>query len=111
MTYKHFYCGENRSVTKRAVTAKPGCNDYFHDDDGSVCHHIKAPTDPRKRANIVKIDPDKLNQARWAACNTRFDGGAVPSMEKVTEAADNAIRVYLGLDEDEWAEANASSNP
>lgn len=38
-----FSCGAGRAVTLRAVTAESGCDDYFHDDDGSVCHHIKAP--------------------------------------------------------------------
>ena len=41
------------------------------------------------------LDPAALNEARWAACNTRWDEGCVPTMEKAAEVADNAVRAYL----------------
>lgn len=47
-------CGEGRPVTQRAVTAASGCDDFFHDDDGTVCRHIKAPAPP-ERLTVVDI--------------------------------------------------------
>jgi hypothetical protein len=48
------------------------------------------------------INFDKLNEARWAACNTRWIEGHVPTMEKAAEVADEAVRAYLGIDPDVW---------
>lgn len=47
----------------------------------------------------------RLNDARWAACNTlfnddSFDAGGIPTMEKLAEVADNAVNAYLkGMEE------------
>ena len=73
-----------------------------------VTNHLTV-TKPAKRRNV---NLRRLNDARWAACNTRFapddfDSGGVPTMEKAAEVADNAVRAYLGIDVDEWREAVA----
>lgn len=46
-----------------------------------------------------KLNPSKLNDALWAACNTRFTEPA-PSLEDVSQAAYNAIICYLGIEEE-----------
>jgi hypothetical protein len=55
----------------------------------------------------MKVDKHKLNNARWAACNTWWeptdtDSSGVPTMEKATEVADRAIAGYFNIDWEEW---------
>jgi hypothetical protein len=47
-----------------------------------------------KNFGYLKLDEGALNEALWAACNTRFEEPA-PSMEDVSRAAENAVRAYL----------------
>lgn len=44
------------------------------------------------------LDKDKLNDARWAACNVRHSDNSTPTMEKATEMADRALASYFGID-------------
>lgn len=53
----------------------------------------------------MKIDADKLNEARWAACNVDHGEGPVPTMEKATEAADRAVAAYLGIEHEDFVDA------
>lgn len=59
---------------------------------------------------------EKLNNARWAACNVMWTDDSyenwpkgkpspVPTMEQATRLGDAAVRAFLGMDEDEWREA------
>ena len=49
------------------------------------------------------IDHNRLNEARWAACNTR-DITSTSSLEWATELADKIVAHYLGLSPEEWHE-------
>lgn len=39
MPAETYVCSAGRWISTRAVTADPGCDDRFHDDDGSLCRH------------------------------------------------------------------------
>ena len=52
----------------------------------------------------TRIDRDKLNDARWAAVNTRYVKGYVPTLEEATEAVDRGLCAYLGIDWDEFVQ-------
>lgn len=65
---------------------------------------------------------EKLNNARWAACNVMWGRDSyehlpssapipVPTMEQATRLGDAAVRAFLGLDEDEWREATGGDEP
>lgn len=55
----HWNCGAGRSVIRRAVTVEAGCDEFFHEDDGSVCRHIKAPAPPQQVyvADVLREKP------------------------------------------------------
>lgn len=65
---------------------------------------------------------EKLNNARWAACNVMWDGESyegwpkgkpapVPTMEQATRLGDAAVRAFLNMDEDEWRLATGGDEP
>jgi hypothetical protein len=41
MTLEWANCTTGRLIKLRAVSASPGCDDWFHDDDGTLCRHPK----------------------------------------------------------------------
>lgn len=51
-------CECGRKTSLRAVTAAPGCDDWFHDDDGSHCEH-QTPT----AALTMSVAVDALTDA------------------------------------------------
>lgn len=60
-------------------------------------------------AKHAAIDFDRLNDAKWAACNTDWtnyppDKNGIPSMEMASEVAVNAVLAYLGLDKEDFKE-------
>jgi hypothetical protein len=63
-------------------------------EDGIICSDCGASPES-------VLHEKALNEARWAACNTSWDEGCVPSMEKAGEVADNVIAAYLRVVEGE----------
>jgi hypothetical protein len=53
----------------------------------------------------VTLDLDRLNDAKWAACNTDWSSqDCMPTMEMASEVAVNAVLAYLGLDKEDFKE-------
>jgi hypothetical protein len=44
---------------------------------------------------LYSIDDEALNEAKWAACNTRCEDGNFSSMEYISLVAENAIKTYI----------------
>jgi hypothetical protein len=58
----------------------------------------------------TKIDLDRLNEARWMACNRRYPP-ETPSMERASTLADEVVRSYLGISPERWIELFHSAVP
>ena len=58
-----------------------------------------------------RVNLDRLNEARWATCNTAVSEAIIAagwSMEDAAAMADAAVRGYLGIQPYEWAEMVAT---
>jgi hypothetical protein len=53
---------------------------------------------PLFKEKILDITGDKINDALWAANNTWFNDGCVPSMEDLSAATMNALSEFLEVE-------------